>query len=113
MPVNWTETRLKRLKLLHKEGFSATIIAGKLGPAFTKSIVLRKVHQLEEERLARAKALAARKAATIGETRPMREFSADPAQHRRRAQSRKHQVRYDIEGHPSHSSNRQWLPAQL
>ncbi|MFL5127443.1 MAG: GcrA family cell cycle regulator, partial [Microvirga sp.] len=63
MPVNWTETRLKRLKLLHKEGFSATIIAGKLGPAFTKSIVLRKVHQLDEERLARAKVLAARKAA--------------------------------------------------
>ena len=55
MPVNWTETRLKRLKLLHKEGFSATIIAGKLGPAFTKRIVLRKVHQLDEERLARAK----------------------------------------------------------
>ena len=63
MPVNWTETRLKRLKLLHKEGFSATLIAGKLGPAFTKSIVLRKVHQLDEERLARAKVLAARKAA--------------------------------------------------
>jgi hypothetical protein len=63
MLVNWTEKRLKRLKLLHKEGFSATIIAGKLGPAFTKSIVLRKVHQLEEERLARAKVLAARKAA--------------------------------------------------
>jgi len=63
MPVNWTEKRLKRLKLLHKEGFSATIIAGKLGPAFTKNIVLRKVHQLEEERLARAKVLAARKAA--------------------------------------------------
>ncbi|HJW78116.1 MAG: GcrA family cell cycle regulator [Microvirga sp.] len=65
MPVNWTETRLKRLKLLHKEGFSATIIAGKLGPAFTKSIVLRKVHQLEEARLARAKVLAARKAAKV------------------------------------------------
>jgi hypothetical protein len=63
MPVNWTETRLKRLKLLHEEGFSATIIAGKLGPAFTKRIVLRKVHQLDEERLARAKVLAARKAA--------------------------------------------------
>ena len=63
MLVNWTEKRLKRLKLLHKEGFSATVIARKLGPAFTKSIVLRKVHQLEEERLARAKVLAARKAA--------------------------------------------------
>ena len=31
--------------------------------AFTKSIVLRKLHQLEEERLARAKVIAARKAA--------------------------------------------------
>ena len=63
MVANWTETRLKRLKLLHKEGLSATVIAGKLGPAFTKSIVLRKIHGLEEERLARTKALAARKAA--------------------------------------------------
>ncbi len=63
MVANWTETRLKRLKLLHKEGFSATVIARKLGPAFTKSIVLRKIHGLEEERLARTKALAARKAA--------------------------------------------------
>ena len=42
---------------------SANVIAGKLGPAFTKSIVLRKLHQLEEERLARAKVIAARKAA--------------------------------------------------
>ena len=63
MVTNWTETRLKRLKLLHKEGFSATVIARKLGPAFTKSIVLRKIHQLDEERLSRTKALAARKAA--------------------------------------------------
>jgi hypothetical protein len=61
--VNWTEKRLKRVQLLHKEGFSATVIAGKLGPAFTKAIVLRKIHQLKEERLARAKALASRKAA--------------------------------------------------
>jgi hypothetical protein len=38
MVANWTEKRLKRLKLLNKEGFSATVIAGKLGPAFTKSI---------------------------------------------------------------------------
>ena len=63
MPVNWTETRLKRLKLLHKEGFSATLIAGKLGPAFTKSIVLRKIHQLDTERLERAKVREARKVA--------------------------------------------------
>jgi hypothetical protein len=61
--ANWTEKRLKCLELLHKEGFSANVIAGKLGAAFTKSIVLRKLHQLEEERLARAKVIAARKAA--------------------------------------------------
>ena len=61
--LNWTEKRLKRLKLLRKERLSANVIAGKLGPAFTKSIVLRKLHQLEEERLARAKVIAARKAA--------------------------------------------------
>jgi hypothetical protein len=33
MVANWTEKRLKRLKLLDKEGFSATVIAGKLGPS--------------------------------------------------------------------------------
>src|SRR5215207_1540797 len=55
MVANWTEKRLKRLKLLNKEGFSATVIAGKLGSAFTKAIVLRKLHLLEEQRLERAK----------------------------------------------------------
>ena len=44
MVANWTEKRLKRLKLLNKEGFLATVIAAKLGPAFTKAIVLRKLH---------------------------------------------------------------------
>jgi hypothetical protein len=62
MVVNWTEKRLKRLKLLNKEGFSATVIAGKLGPAFTKAIVLRKLHLLEEQRLERAKMRARNKA---------------------------------------------------
>ena len=47
MVANWTEKRLKRLKLLNKEGFLATVIAAKLGPAFTKAIVLRKLHLLE------------------------------------------------------------------
>jgi hypothetical protein len=59
--VNWTEKRLERLQQLHKVGFSATAIARKLGPDFTKSIVLRKVHQLEAERLERARVRAARK----------------------------------------------------
>ena len=62
MVVNWTEKRLKRLKLLNKEGFSATIIAEKLGPAFTKGIVLRKLHLLEAARLEGAKKRSARKA---------------------------------------------------
>jgi hypothetical protein len=61
MIANWTEKRLKRLKLLKKEGFSATVIAGKLGPAFTKAIVLRKLHLLEEQRLERAKMRATNK----------------------------------------------------
>src|SRR3954454_22018134 len=63
MVANWTQKRLKRLKLLNKEGFSATVIAGKLGPAFTKAIVLRKLHLLEAERLERAKKRATNKAA--------------------------------------------------
>src|SRR4051794_15099540 len=63
MIANWTEKRLKRLKLLNKEGFSATVIAGKLGPAFTKAIVLRKLHLLEAQRLERAKKRATTKAA--------------------------------------------------
>src|SRR3954469_1493557 len=62
MVANWTEKRLKRLRLLNKEGFSATVIAGKLGPAFTKAIVLRKLHLLEEQRLERAKKRAGSKA---------------------------------------------------
>ena len=62
MVANWTEKRLKRLKLLNKEGFSATVIAGKLGPAFTKAIVLRKLHVLEEQRLERANMRAGSKA---------------------------------------------------
>src|SRR5215213_9750340 len=62
MVANWTEKRLKRLKLLNKEGFPATVIAGKLGPAFTKAIVLRKLHLLEEQRLERAKKRAGIKA---------------------------------------------------
>src|SRR5215210_3727159 len=74
--ANWTEKRLKCLKLLHKEGFSANVIAGKLGPAFTKSIVLRKLHQLEEERLARAKAIAARKAKASGLKRASKAIDA-------------------------------------
>ena len=63
MVANWTAKRLKRLKLLNKEGFSATVIAGKLGAAFTKAIVLRKLHLLEAQRLERANKRATNKAA--------------------------------------------------
>ncbi|HKG85502.1 MAG TPA: GcrA family cell cycle regulator [Beijerinckiaceae bacterium] len=74
MVVNWTEKRLKRLKLLNKEGFSATIIAEKLGPAFTKGIVLRKLHLLEAARLEGAKKRSARKASMA---RPLSRASKD------------------------------------
>jgi hypothetical protein len=61
--VNWTEKRLARLKLLHREGFSASAIAKKLGPAFSKAIVLRKLHVLDEARQEAARLRAARKKA--------------------------------------------------
>ena len=61
--VNWTENRLKRVKLLHKDGYSATAIARKLGAAFSKGIILRKLREFEAERLRRAEMRAARKAA--------------------------------------------------
>jgi hypothetical protein len=61
--VNWTENRLNRLQLLRKEEVSATVIAQKLGPTFSKGIVLRKLRELEAERLRRAEMRAARKAA--------------------------------------------------
>jgi GcrA cell cycle regulator len=44
--VGWTEKRVQRLALLQKEGFSATVIAKKLGPAFTKGMVAGKIHRL-------------------------------------------------------------------
>jgi len=67
MFAHWTDRRLNRLKLLSKEGFSATIIAGKLGPAFTKGIVLRKLHLvLGAARPEGAKKRPARKSAKAG-----------------------------------------------
>ena len=67
MFANWTDRRLNCLKLLSKEGFSATIIAGKLGPAFTKGIVLRKLHLVLGRRGPRArKKRPARKSAKAG-----------------------------------------------
>ena len=44
--VDWTELRVAKLKLLHKEGLAAAAIAKKLGPAFTKSMVIGKIHRL-------------------------------------------------------------------
>jgi GcrA cell cycle regulator len=44
--IVWTEKRVQRLVLLQKEGFSATVIAKKLGPAFTKGMVAGKIHRL-------------------------------------------------------------------
>jgi hypothetical protein len=45
--VNWTEKRIAKLKLLHKEGLSGAAIAKKLGPAFTKGMVIGKLRRLE------------------------------------------------------------------
>ena len=61
--VNWTEIRLKKAELLHADGLSASAIARKLGPAFTKGIVLRKLHQIRAEQAEQAKLRAARKRA--------------------------------------------------
>ena len=44
--VDWTELRVAKLKLLHKKGLAAAAIAKKLGPAFTKSMVIGKIHRL-------------------------------------------------------------------
>jgi GcrA cell cycle regulator len=44
--VAWTEKRVARLKLFHKEGFSASVIAKKLGPAFTKGMVAGEINRL-------------------------------------------------------------------
>jgi hypothetical protein len=47
--ASWTEKRVKRLKLLQEEGLSATVIATKLGPDFTKGMVLGKLRRLSLE----------------------------------------------------------------
>ena len=44
--ASWTEKCVSQLKLLHEEGFSATVIAKKLGPDFTKGMVLGKLSRL-------------------------------------------------------------------
>jgi hypothetical protein len=61
--VNWTEKRVERLQALSKLGICATSIARRLGPSFSKGIVLRKLRQLEAERQERAAVRAARKLA--------------------------------------------------
>jgi hypothetical protein len=43
--ASWTEERVKRLKLLQEERLSATVIATKLGPDFTKGRVLGKLRR--------------------------------------------------------------------
>src|SRR5829696_2864210 len=44
--ASWREKCVDRLKLLHEEGFSATVIAEKLGLDFTKGMVLGKLRRL-------------------------------------------------------------------
>ncbi len=47
--ASWTDKRVERLKLLHKEGFSASVIAKKLGAAFTKGMVVGKLRRIALE----------------------------------------------------------------
>ena len=61
--VDWTEKRIAKLKLLHKEGLSDVAIAKKLGPAFTKGMVIGKLRRLDLASKA-AKTSRARKATT-------------------------------------------------
>src|SRR3954464_9469101 len=44
--VNWTEERVQRMKLLSKDGFSASAIAKELGPSFTKGMVAGKMRRI-------------------------------------------------------------------
>ena len=44
--VDWTEERVARLTLLHTDGSSASEIAKKLGPEFTKGMVAGKINRL-------------------------------------------------------------------
>ena len=80
--VNWTENRLKRVKLLHNEGYSATVIARKLGAAFSKGIVLRKLREFEAQRLRRAEMRAARKAANARELAQVERTPAPTAENK-------------------------------
>jgi len=49
----WSEKRVDRLMLLHREGFSATVIARKLGPSFTKGMVAGKLRRLSDAQAAK------------------------------------------------------------
>ena len=75
--ASWTEKRVERLKLLHKEGFSATVIAKKLGPSFTKGMVAGKIRRLgltvkpvKKGPASQPKSLATRKASPISKAQP-------------------------------------------
>jgi GcrA cell cycle regulator len=83
--VNWTDKRLARLRLLHREGFSASVIARKLGPAFSKTIVLRKLRVLEEARLEAARLRTARKKAKERQLQREATKAALPVSTRRKA----------------------------
>jgi hypothetical protein len=62
----WTHKRVECLEQLHKEGFSATVIAKKLGPSFTKGMVAGKIR-----RLGLTVTPAKKKARAIPEARPL------------------------------------------
>ena len=73
--VDWTETRIAKLKLLHKEGLLGAAIAKKLGPAFTKGMVIGKLRRLElaEQGGERARPVGHRRLHPPLETPPRRE----------------------------------------
>ena len=76
--VNWTELRIAKLKWLHKEGLSAGAIGKKLGPAFTKGMVIRKIHRLGLNKKP-AKAGAAKKLKAPIQTSPEKAHPRKPA----------------------------------
>lgn len=74
--AGWTEKRVERLKLLHKEGFSATVIAKKLGPDFTKGMVAGKIHRLGLTVTLAKKARAIPEATPLSRQRALKRNSA-------------------------------------
>ena len=99
--ASWTEKCVSQLKLLHEEGFSATVIAKKLGPDFTKGMVLGKLRQLalaeapkpqetrkaSVQRVIPPKEVPARRLSPLPPSRIVLPSARGPDQRRRRAKA--------------------------